>query len=305
MANVVPPVVVIGSANMDLVTRVPRFPLPGETVLGSRFDTFTGGKGANQACAIAKLGGKPKFIGKVGNDSFGLQIISSLRQAGVDTSNVFAEQDLVTGTAMITVTSTGENTIVVAGGANARVDPDFVNERMHRFEVNTILMQLETPISTVQAMVGKGRRCILNPAPAMSLPNEIYDNLDWITPNETETETLTGVSPCDPDSCRKAARWFLDRGVKHVVITLGSKGSYLVNGTLDTHCPTIEVKTVDTTAAGDAFNGALALFLNEGRDPQNAVLIANRAGALATTKLGAQASLPNRDELRAVCPGLF
>lgn len=305
MAGKVPEVVVVGSANMDLVTRVPRFPLPGETVLGTKFATFTGGKGANQACAIAKLGGHPRFIGKVGNDSFGLQIISSLRQYGVDTSNVFAEQNMVTGTAMITVTESGENTIVVAGGANTRVDPDFVNERMAHFEFQTVLMQLETPIITVKEIIGKGKLTILNPAPATNLPKEILNKLDWITPNETETERLTGVVPCDPESCRKAAHWFLDQGVRNVVITLGAKGSYLVNADLDTHCPTIELKTVDTTAAGDAFNGALAEFLNEGRDAKNAVLIANRAGALATTKLGAQTSLPTRDELRAVSPGLF
>ncbi|MBC8063647.1 MAG: ribokinase [Chlorobia bacterium] len=305
MAAVVPEVVVIGSANMDLVTRAPRFPLPGETVLGSKFTTFTGGKGANQACAIAKLGGRPRFIGKVGNDSFGLQIISSLRQIGVDTANVFAEQDLVTGTAMITVTDSGENTIVVAGGANARVDPDFVNERLSKFEFNTVLMQLETPVSTVQEIIRKKKLAILNPAPASDLPDEIYHGLDWITPNETETHRLTGVRPIDTESCRKAAAWFLQHGVKNVVITLGAKGSFLVNSQIEIHCPTIEVKTIDTTAAGDAFNGALAQFLNEGRDGQNAVMLANRAGALATTKLGAQASLPSRDELRAVSSGLF
>ncbi len=305
MAGKVPEVVVVGSANMDLVTRVPRFPLPGETVLGTKFATFPGGKGANQACAIAKLGGHPRFIGKVGNDSFGLQIISSLRQFGVDTSNIFAEQNVVTGTAMITVTENGENTIVVAGGANSRVDSEFVNERMAHFEFQTVLLQLETPLATVQTIVNKGKLCILNPAPAIKLPREILAKLDWITPNETETERLTGVLPCDSESCRKASRWFMDQGVKNVVITLGAKGSYLVNSTTDTHCPTIDLKTVDTTAAGDAFNGALAEFLNEGRDAKNAVLIANRAGALATTKLGAQASLPTRDELRAVSPGLF
>lgn len=305
MAPVVPEVVVVGSANMDLVTRVPRFPIPGETVLGTKFATFNGGKGANQACAIARLGGRPRFIGKVGNDSFGLQIISGLRHFGVDTANVHAEQDLLTGTAMITVTESGENTIVVAAGANARVDPEFVNERLDHFEFRTVLMQLETPIATVREVVKKGKIAILNPAPATPLPHEIYQDLDWITPNETETERLTGVMPCDPASCREAARWFFEQGVKNVVITLGAKGSYLVNHTIDTHCPTIEVKAIDSTAAGDAFNGALALFLNEGRDPQNAVLIANRAGALASTRLGAQASLPSRDDLRAVSPGLL
>ena len=290
---------------MDLVTRVPRFPLPGETVLGSQFATFTGGKGANQACAIARLGGKPKFIGKVGNDSFGLQIISSLRQFGVDITNVFAEQDMVTGTAMITVAESGENTIVVAGGANSRVDSEFVSERLRQLEFNTVLMQLEIPIATVNEVIKKSKIAILNPAPAMALPDEIYQGLDWITPNETETERLTGVSPTSKDACLRAAEWFFERGVKNVVITLGAKGSYLGNQSVSEYCPTIEVKAVDSTAAGDAFNGALAYFLNEGREPKNAVLLANRAGALATTKLGAQASLPSREEVRAVSSDLF
>ncbi len=290
---------------MDLVTRVSRFPIPGETVLGSRFDTYTGGKGANQACAIAKLGGMPKFIGKVGNDSFGLQIINSLRHAGVDTTAVFSEQDVATGTAMITVNKSGENTIVLASGANARVDAEFVLDRLSQIEARTILMQLETPVETAKKLVGNGRLCILNPAPATELPMEVYDGLDWITPNETETESLTGIAPTDADNCFRAAQWFMERGVKNVVITLGSKGSFLSNGKVNTHCATIFVEAIDSTAAGDAFNGALAYFLNEGREPHNAVLIANRAGALATTKLGAQTSLPSLDDLRAVSQGIF
>jgi len=290
---------------MDLVTRAPRFPNPGETVLGSQFTTFTGGKGANQACAIAQLGGKPRFIGKVGNDSFGLQIISSLRQSGVDASHVFAEQDMVTGTAMITVTDEGENTIVVAAGANARVDPNFVLERLARLEVRTILMQLETPIPTVKAIVDQSELAILNPAPAAPLPDSILASLDWITPNESETERITGIRPSDPDSCHTAARWFLDRGVKNVVITLSSDGSYFANTQVQRHCATIQVHAVDTTAAGDAFNGALAFFLNEGYEAERSVLLANRAGALATTKMGAQASLPTRDELAAVASDLL
>lgn len=290
---------------MDLVTRAPRFPYPGETVLGSQFSTFTGGKGANQACAIARLGGQPKFICKVGNDSFGLQIISSLRQAGVDTTDVLAEQDMATGTAMITVSESGENTIVVVPGANARVDPSFVAERMARIEVQTVLLQLETPVETVQQVLGHCALAILNPAPARPLPEALFAGLDWITPNQSETERLTGINPCDDDSCREAAKWFLDRGVKNVVITLSAAGSFYASPSNNHHCPTIDVRTIDTTAAGDAFNGALAYFLNEGRDPENAVLLANRAGALATTKLGAQASLPTREELVVVANDLL
>lgn len=290
---------------MDLVTRVPRFPIPGETVLGDQFATFTGGKGANQACAIARLGGRPRFIGKVGNDSFGLQILSSLRQTGVDISNVLAEQSVATGTALITVADSGENTIVVAAGANAKVDPTFVRERLSHLEYKTLLMQLEIPIPTVQAMIGNGIVAILNPAPAMDLPSEVYEGLTWITPNETETERLTGIAPIDDGQCRLAAKWFLDRGVKNVAITLGSKGSFLATSGSMEHCPSIDVKAIDSTAAGDAFNGAFALFLNEGRDPANAIALANRAGALATTRLGAQASLPTREELSIVASGLL
>lgn len=300
-----PEVVVVGSANMDLVARVPRFPQPGETVMGLDFSTFTGGKGANQACAIARIGGKPRFVGKVGNDSFGLQMISSLRLAGVDTSSVFAEQNVATGTAMITVSPTGENTIVVASGANATVDPAFVRDRLNRIEFSTILAQLEIPISTVKSIVERGNVVILNPAPATPLPDEIYAGLTWITPNETETETLTGVAPTDDKNCQAAAKWFLNRGVENVVITMGARGSYFSSATTNLHCPSIQVTTVDSTAAGDAFNGALAQFLNEGRDQVNAILLANRAGALATTKFGAQASMPNRAELRAVAGDLF
>jgi len=290
---------------MDLVTRAPRFPNPGETVLGSKFATFTGGKGANQACAIARLGGQPRFIGKVGNDSFGLQITSSLRQSGVDTSHVFAEQDVVTGTAMITVADSGENTIVVAAGANARLDPAFVLERLGQIRFRTVLMQLETPLATVQEVVPRSELSILNPAPAASLPDSLLASLDWITPNESEAERITGIAPKDASSCRAAACWFLDRGVKNVVITLSSEGSYYASATRQRHCETIPVHAIDTTAAGDAFNGALAFFLNVGYEAETSILLANRAGALATTKMGAQASLPTGEELRDVCKDLL
>jgi len=300
-----PEVVVVGSANMDLVARVPRFPQPGETVLGDQFSTFTGGKGANQACAIARMGGRPCFIGKVGNDSFGIQMISTLRQNGVETSNVFAEQNVASGIAMITVSQSGDNTIVVAPGANALVDTKFVEERLDKFEYKFLLTQLEIPIQTVQELARRQKNVILNPAPALELPDVVYERLSWITPNETEAQTLTGVNPTNESQCRLAAKWFLDRGVQNVVITLGSRGSFFAGAKDAIHCPTIAVDTIDSTAAGDAFNGALAQFLNEGREPVNAILLANRAGALATTKLGAQASLPRRDELLAVAADLL
>ncbi|HJP83601.1 MAG TPA: ribokinase [Fimbriimonadaceae bacterium] len=305
MLSGVPGLIVVGSANIDLVTTVPRFPVPGETVLGSGFARFTGGKGANQACAIAKLGGTPVFIGKVGNDSFGLQIISSLRQFGVDTSNVYAEQDISTGTAMITVAESGENTIVISPGANARVTIDFVEDRMGKQECRTVLTQLEIPVETVAAVLKEAEIGILDPAPATNLPKEIYDGLAWITPNESETESLTGIAPIDDATCEQAAKWFLDAGVQNVAVTLGAKGCYYANHTGGQHCRTISVSSVDSTAAGDAFSGALALFLNEGREPVNAVMIANRSGALATTRLGAQASLPSLAELQRVCSDIF
>ena len=290
---------------MDLVARVPRFPQAGETVLGGQFSTFTGGKGANQACAIARIGGRPCFIGKVGNDAFGMQMISSLRQDGVDTANVTAEQNIASGIAMINVSPMGDNTIVVAPGANALVDSQFVFDRLDRFEHKTLLTQLEIPIETVRELVKREKDVILNPAPAPELSEDFYHGLAWITPNETETERLTDIRPDDEEDCRRAANWFLDHGVVNVVITLGARGSFFATSSNAMHCPTISVDSIDSTAAGDAFNGALAQFLNEGREPVNAILLANRAGALATTRMGAQTSLPRRDELRAVAADLF
>lgn len=289
---------------MDLVSRAPRFPAPGETIVGSDFATFAGGKGANQACAIAKLGGAVKFVGKVGNDSFGLQLISGLRQAGVDTSNVFAEQSISTGTAAITVASSGENTIVISSGANAKVDQNFVAERLARLDVSTVLAQLEIPLEGVLECKKRATRMILNPAPAQHLEANVYQNLAWITPNETETERLTGIAAIDEESCRRAAAYFHDFGVEYVAITLGEKGSYLSGPGLDCHCPSISVHSIDSTAAGDAFSGTLAFLLNQGRDPLEAVKISNVAGALSTTKMGAQASLASLAELEAALPKL-
>jgi ribokinase len=287
---------------MDLVSRVPRFPAPGETVVGSDFAIFAGGKGANQACAIAKLGGAVKFVGKVGNDSFGLQLISGLRQAGVDTSNVFAEQSISTGTAAITVASSGENTIVISSGANARVDQSFVADRLARMDVSTVLAQLEIPLEAVLECKKRAARMILNPAPAQELASSVYENLSWITPNETETEGLTGILTNDEESCRKASAFFRDRGVEYVAITLGENGSFLSGPGIECHCPTIQVQSIDSTAAGDAFSGTLAFLLNEGRDPLEAVQISNVAGALSTTKMGAQASLPSLSDVASACP---
>lgn len=296
---------VVGSANMDLVSRVDRFPIPGETIIGRDFQTYTGGKGANQACAIGKLGGNPAFIGKIGNDSFGMQITRALHQSGVDASNLQAEQNVATGTAMITVDASGENTIIVTPGANAHVDAAFALNCLNSLESKFVLLQLEIPIATILEVADYAETSILNPAPAADLPVSLYQRLAWITPNETETRNLTGISPRDEETCGQAAAWFRDRGVENVVITLGARGSYLATGTYEGHCATIPVPSVDSTAAGDAFNGALAHFLSCGRDPRVAVLIANCAGALATTKFGAQASLPSFAELRAVAQGLL
>ena len=292
-------VMLVGSANMDLVVRTHRFPGPGETLQGLGFKTFTGGKGANQAAAAGKLGAKVGLIAKVGTDAFGDQLVDALAESGVDTSFILRETECSTGVALITVDDSGQNTIVVAPGANALLAPSDVQSGLDRVDFSVLLAQLEIPLETVVAAsnFAANRTFILNPAPAKELASDLLCHVDYLTPNETEAHILTGILPVDEETCIASAATLLDRGVKNVLFTLGAKGSFLANSRGGHHFPSIEVNPVDTTGAGDAFNGAFAFFLAKGEPVERAISLANIVGALSTTKLGAQASMPSIEEV--------
>jgi len=286
---------VVGSANMDLLVRTSHFPRSGETVLGGDFIALAGGKGANQAAAVGRLGGRVRLIGKVGSDGFGHDLLRSLRSAGVDTGLVVVDPTLTTGVAFITIDDNAQNTIVVAPGANMHLHPDEVRDALADETPAVLLAQLEVPIDSVVAAVGcVSNDCIVivNPAPARPLPDDLLQRIDYLTPNETETEVFTGIRPVDDESCLAAARVLLDRGVRNVVITLGEQGAFLANPQGGRHFSTLQVQPVDTTAAGDAFSGALARFLAEGRPIERAIYLANAAGAMTTLRMGAQAAMP-------------
>jgi ribokinase len=296
------PIIVVGSSNTDMVIKAAKFPLPGETILGSEFFLFPGGKGANQAVAAARLGGNVIFIAKVGNDIFGEQALQQFKREGIITDYIAKDPDRPSGVALITVDSKGENTIAVAQGSNGALSPDDVQKAESEFEKSDIVLtQLETPLQTilhVAKLVGKfQKRLILNPAPGMKLPDDLFPSLYLITPNELETEVLTGISVKDNSSIKRAAEKLKEMGVANVIITLGSEGAYLYNDAGGKHIPTKKVKAVDTTAAGDVFNGALAVALSENRTLEQAAEFANHAAAISVTKMGAQASAPYRKEM--------
>ena len=296
------PIIVVGSSNTDMVIKAAKFPLPGETILGGEFFLFPGGKGANQAVAAARLGGNVIFIAKVGNDIFGEQALQQFKREGIITDYVAKDPNLPSGVALITVDSKGENTIVVAQGSNGALSPEDVKKAEREFEnAEIVLTQLETPLPTILHLVklarSTGKKMILNPAPAMPLPDDLFPYLYLITPNETETETLTGIKIKDQASMKLAAEKLKDKGVANVIITLGAEGVYLHDTAGGRHIPTRKVQVVDSTAAGDVFNGALAVALSENRTLEQAAEFANHAAAISVTKMGAQASAPYRKEM--------
>jgi ribokinase len=299
MANIV----VIGSSNTDMVVKTERFPAPGETLLGGVFFMFAGGKGANQAVAAARMGGEVCFVAKVGNDIFGDQAIRGFNDEGIDTGYIDRDETSASGVALITVDARGENEIVVAPGANNLLEESNI-WKAHTMieEAKIVLLQLEVPISTVAFACKKayklGRKVILNPAPACALPAEIYSGLYLITPNETEASLLTGIEVTDEDTASKAADKLLSYGVSNVIITLGSKGAYFKNSMTAFVTTTDRVEAIDTTAAGDIFNGALAVFLAEEYNWQEAILLACKAATISVTRMGAQASAPLRSEVQ-------
>ena len=288
-------ILVVGSINMDLVVRVPHAPKPGETVLGGDFETFPGGKGANQAVAASRMKGDVTMVGRVGKDNFGDTLIQAMVQDKIKTTHVIKDSNAPTGIAMIAVAADGENLIVVASGANLQVSVEDVNNaRSLMSETDLLLLQLECPLETVAAAVDLAKAydvpIVLNPAPAQLLTKAVLMKIDYLTPNEHELCLLAGDEDMER-AIHKLQEW----GVKNLVITLGANGVRVVNENIDQHIPAHEITAVDTTAAGDAFNGAFAVALAEGKPFLNAVRYGMAAGALAATKRGAQPSLPTRD----------
>jgi len=297
-------VIVVGSANMDMVAFAPKLPAPGETVLGTRFEMACGGKGANQAVACARLGAETWFIGRIGKDAFGDMLLQSFREAGVRTDFVRSDPETPSGVALIFVDETGQNEIVVAPGANARVSQEDIDAASAVWEgAKALLVQFEIPLSTVGYAIGEashhGAIVVVNPAPAPlePLPEEWFGLVDVWTPNEREIEGLTGVAVTDLESAERATKALLEKGAKAVVLTLGANGSLLATHYFTRHFPAFQVQAVDATAAGDAFAAALTVKLAEGAPLEEAVIFANAAGALACTKVGAQPSMPTRDEV--------
>jgi len=295
-------VLVIGSTNTDMVVKSARIPAPGETILGGNFFMNAGGKGANQAVAAARLGGNVTFIAKTGNDLFGKQALELFKNEGINCNYLFVDETTPSGVALITIDAKGENCIVVASGANNNLTADEVLSAGAEFEAtDVVLMQLETPIDTVlktaEASSLLGKKVILNPAPACALPAELFKYLYLITPNETEAEILTGVVVTDTASATKAAMELQKMGVQHVIITMGSQGAFLYSEGKGQLIPSLKVEAIDTTAAGDTFNGALAVAIAEGKSLTQAVAFGNKAAAISVTRLGAQSSVPYLHEL--------
>lgn len=287
---------VIGSLNMDLVVNVDTMPKPGQTLLGGNFKEVPGGKGANQAVAMARLEGNISMIGKVGNDSFGKTLIEALNDDNVNTNHVHIA-NCSTGVAFITVDKNAQNAIVVAPGANFQLTKDDIDKNIDCIKNSDIVViQLETPLETVkyalQVAKDLNKYTILNPAPAVKLDDEIIKNVDLLTPNETELEIISELKIENEDDIIKAASKVIEKGVKELIVTLGSKGSLYINEERSFFKSAYKVEAVDTTAAGDSFTGALAVALSNNKTMEEAMDFASKVGALSVMKEGAQSSLP-------------
>lgn len=296
-------ILVIGSLNMDMVIEMRRMPTMGETVLGTRMTHVPGGKGANQAYAAARLGGDVKMLGCIGEDDFGELLKGNLTKCGVDTNDFKKVKSLGTGMASIYVDQCGDNTVVVVPGANMECSVSYLKENDEALKAcDYVVLQMEIASDAIYYAISRakelGKTIILNPAPVSGmLPDEILSKLDYITPNETELRKLCGKEGDSlMDDYARGARWLLGKGVRNVLVTLGKKGTLLVNEKLEKPFPARRVSALDTTAAGDCFNGAFTVALAEGKEVDEAVIFANAASSIAVTRNGAQTSIPTREE---------
>lgn len=296
-------ILIVGSLNMDIVIEMKNMPLIGETVLGKEMTYVPGGKGANQAYAAGKLGGAVTMLGCVGNDSLGLKLKSNIEQSGADGAHIKLLDSKSTGTAVIYVNEKGDNSIVVISGANGACDIAYLEENERLFaESDYIMFQMEIPYESIFYGIKKakelGKTVILNPAPAPDeLPDEIWEKIDYLTPNETELLKLSGQKEMTMENIRKGARYLLNKGVRNILVTLGDKGVMFIDEKQEILFPARKVDAVDTTAAGDCFNGAFVVGLAEGMSLKEAIPFANMASSIAVTRKGAQSSIPGRDEV--------
>ena len=299
-------IVVIGSSNTDMVVKAPRLPAAGETVLGGEFMMNAGGKGANQAVAAARYGGRVSFGARVGDDMFGRQTLAAMREDGIDTSYVAVDREHASGVALISVNAEGENSIVVASGANMALGRGDIDRAAGEIRAaDAVLMQLEVPVAAVEyaaeVAAAAGVPVILNPAPAPTEPlgAELLSRLKAITPNRSEAARISGIEVTDIGSARRAAEAIHAMGVRNVIITLGGEGSLVYDGVHFEHVEAVRVEAVDTTAAGDTFNGVLACCMAEGRTLAEAARMAGVAAAISVTRMGAQSAAPTRAEVEA------
>lgn len=305
MSKTKPRILVVGSANTDMVIRLDRLPKAGETLLGGRFTIAAGGKGANQAVAAARAGGDVVLVGRVGADMFGAETLPRLARDGIDTRRIARDVKAPSGVALIFVSKNGENSIAVAPGANGCLCPADIRRSGEEFvRAAVMVVQLETPLAAVREAIALAAAnrvpVILNPAPARTLPAALLRKVSVITPNETEAERLTGITVSDEATAAEAAMILRRRGVGTVIITLGSRGAFVATGDQTRLVPSFPVKAVDTTAAGDVFTGALAVALAEGKPILDAVRFACAAAAISVTRSGAQPSVPKRREIEGL-----
>lgn len=301
-------IVIIGSANTDLIVVSERAPRPGETIIGGEFRMVSGGKGANQAVAAVRLGGDATFVTRVGRDVFGENLINVYRKEGMDTSHIISDPQAPSGVALINVDAKAENSIVVAPGANGKLTRQDIDNVIPLLQdAEYLLLQFEIPLDVVEYTINKaaalGVKVILNPAPAAPLSSDALSRVFAITPNETECSIITGIEVNTPESAQEAADKLHKLGIPNVVITCGKRGAFISSPDKSMMMPARKVSAVDTTAAGDVYNGALAVGLSEGMDIFKAAEMATCASAIAVTRLGAQSSIPTRGEVDRMLAG--